>query len=231
MALDFGTTAGNVLRYLKGDNLVSDIDLGFQALAEDVASKMLGYSQDTFAKRPSAGTANRLFYATDTGVFYKDTGLAWYPIPLGGSAYASNSLNVANGNPSPGRGVTSAVWGATALLVTMSNVACTGKALRLKYRCGFIGVNFNSASAPIYGLRFQLLVDGAPVALRDGSTYIAYPLLQFSGQTPIAMFNPTFEFGYVPAAGTHSFGVQVAPDNAGASASVEGPHELYVAEY
>lgn len=80
MALDFGSTAGNVLRYLKGDNLVSDIDAGFQTLAEDVASKMLGYVQDTLAKRPAAGVVNRLFKATNTGLLYHDTGAIYEPM-------------------------------------------------------------------------------------------------------------------------------------------------------
>lgn len=79
----FGTTTRNLLRYLKGTSLVSDIDEGFQALAEDVDTKMASYLQDTFAKRPAAGQPNRLFKATDTGALFHDTGTLWEPIYLG----------------------------------------------------------------------------------------------------------------------------------------------------
>lgn len=228
MAIEYGTTAGNVLRWLRGTNLISDVDQGFKALAEDVAEKMLGYSQDTLAKRPGAGVANRLFKATDTGALYHDTGSVWEM--LLGSGYASNALNAANANPSTGRGVGSGLWGGATQLVSIGSFACSGRPLRLTYRCGFIGVNLTSASGPIYGLKYYLLVDGVAVPLRDGSTYITYPLYQFAGQTPIWMFSPSFEFGYVPTPGSHSFAVLVTPDNPLASASVEGPHELSIVE-
>jgi hypothetical protein len=32
---------------------------------------------DTFANRPAAGTAGRLFYASDTEVLYRDNGATW----------------------------------------------------------------------------------------------------------------------------------------------------------
>jgi len=77
MAGNFLETAGIKLRYLLGTSKVSDVDEGFQRLAEDCASKLLGYSEDTLAKRPSAGVINRHFRATDNGITYKDTGSGW----------------------------------------------------------------------------------------------------------------------------------------------------------
>lgn len=90
MALDFGTTTGNVLRYLRGTNLVSDIDEGFKVLAEDVAKKMMGFVEDTAAKRPAAGVLNRLFRASDTGVVSLDIGTGWGQLwpPIGGTGSA-----------------------------------------------------------------------------------------------------------------------------------------------
>jgi hypothetical protein len=41
MALTFNTTTRRALRWLTGSNLVSDIDAGFQALAEDVDAQLL----------------------------------------------------------------------------------------------------------------------------------------------------------------------------------------------
>jgi hypothetical protein len=47
MAPTFTTTALNALRWLPGGNLISDVDAGFQALAEDVDARLgaHGYSQ------------------------------------------------------------------------------------------------------------------------------------------------------------------------------------------
>ena len=55
--------------------------------------------QDLFANRPAAGTAGRLFLATDTNVLYRDTGSVW--VPLTGNAirtysYVAASLDTPN---------------------------------------------------------------------------------------------------------------------------------------
>src|SRR3990167_5278425 len=39
--------------------------------------------QDTLANRPAASVAGRVYYATDTGILYADTGSAWTQIALG----------------------------------------------------------------------------------------------------------------------------------------------------
>ena len=80
MPVTFGTTARNALRWLQGNNLVSDIDEGFKALASDVDTKMMSFWTGTLGGRPGAGQPNRLYYATDNGLLYYDTGTKWKEI-------------------------------------------------------------------------------------------------------------------------------------------------------
>lgn len=73
----FTTTAKYALRWLTGASAANDIDAGFQALAEDVDSKMAGYAQGTLAARPAAAVTGRLYRTTDTGQVFIDTGTIW----------------------------------------------------------------------------------------------------------------------------------------------------------
>lgn len=86
----FTTTAKHALRWLTGANVGSDIDAGFQALAEDLDSKIVAYSSGPLGSRPtstlgSPGVAGRQYYATDVRVLYLDVGTAWLGLnePLG----------------------------------------------------------------------------------------------------------------------------------------------------
>lgn len=85
----FGETARNKLRWLLGTNVGSDIDLGFQTLAEDVDTKMASYEQGAVGSRPAAGRPNALYYGTDNHVLYHDSGTEWEPV---GSLVKSNTL-------------------------------------------------------------------------------------------------------------------------------------------
>jgi hypothetical protein len=77
----FTTTTKYALRWLTGTNLISDIDAGFQALAEDIDANMAGYTSGTQAARPAAGVAGRIYRATDlAGGVALDTGTAWVSI-------------------------------------------------------------------------------------------------------------------------------------------------------
>lgn len=81
----FGTTAKYALRRLTGSNPVQDIDAGFQALAEDIDGKMVGYSEGPIDSRPMStggtpGIAGREYFATDTGQLFKDRGTSWVEI-------------------------------------------------------------------------------------------------------------------------------------------------------
>jgi hypothetical protein len=73
----FTTTAKYALRWLTGSNLISDIDAGFQALAEDIDGSMAGYTSGTLASLPAAGKAGRIYRATDARAILLDTGTAW----------------------------------------------------------------------------------------------------------------------------------------------------------
>lgn len=53
-------------------------DLGALAARIDVVAAMA--EQGTFAARPAAGTARRLYFATDTATLYYDTGAAWVTV-------------------------------------------------------------------------------------------------------------------------------------------------------
>lgn len=57
-----------------------------------------GMLQGTFAARPAAGVAHRLYYATDSGVLYYDTGAAWVDI----ATAATLSAHIASAAPHSG---------------------------------------------------------------------------------------------------------------------------------
>lgn len=70
------------LPFLEGTDLASDIDQGFQDLAEAVDDIAVVYEQGTFASRPTSspgtpGIEGRFYYATDTEVLYYDMGTGW----------------------------------------------------------------------------------------------------------------------------------------------------------
>lgn len=84
MALTFTTTTKHALRWLTGANVISDIDAGFQALAEDIDAKLTAYSQGLLSARPtstagSPGVTGRHFFATDLGLEFIDYGTGWAP--------------------------------------------------------------------------------------------------------------------------------------------------------
>lgn len=71
---------GNFSLVIPTENDSPDMPRDIKALVEDITAKLLGYSQDTEAKRPAAGVANRIFKATDTGLLWHDTGATWEPL-------------------------------------------------------------------------------------------------------------------------------------------------------
>lgn len=84
----YDTTTKHALRHLTGDNPVSDIDAGFEALADDIDSKLTPYTSGLLADRPvssggSPGKSGRLYRATDdltggaNGTLYIDHGTGW----------------------------------------------------------------------------------------------------------------------------------------------------------
>jgi hypothetical protein len=85
----FTTTTKYALRWLTGTNLISDIDAGFQTLAEDIDASMAGYASGTVAALPAAGKAGRIYRATDAARWFVDTGTAWDEIARLGTALGS----------------------------------------------------------------------------------------------------------------------------------------------
>lgn len=88
MTPTFTTTTKWALRKLAGTNVVSDIDAGFDALGEDLDSKLTPYTQGLFADRPvstsgTPGKAGRFYRSTDTGAIDLDTGTRWCTVTLG----------------------------------------------------------------------------------------------------------------------------------------------------
>jgi hypothetical protein len=108
----FTTTAKYALRWLTGGNLISDVDAGFQALAEDIDASMAGQASGTVGAMPAAGKAGRIYRATDTGEVFLDTGSAWILIagsvaaiyrPVYGPFYGIVQSSTATGGaPTPG---------------------------------------------------------------------------------------------------------------------------------
>jgi hypothetical protein len=73
----YSTTTKYLLRALLGGNLVADIDTGFASLASDIDANMAGYAEGTFAGKPAAAKAGRIYRCTDTGQWLADTGTTW----------------------------------------------------------------------------------------------------------------------------------------------------------
>ena len=72
---------GKAFPYMEGTDLASDIDQGFEDLAQRVADVGVLFSQGVFASRPAAsawGGGGALYLATDTSVLYYTDGTAWF---------------------------------------------------------------------------------------------------------------------------------------------------------
>lgn len=74
--------------YVQGSDNANTIDETTQLLAERCRDE---YSEGTFASRPAAGTstAGRVYYATDTGDYWRDTGSGWRLISSRAGAIAA----------------------------------------------------------------------------------------------------------------------------------------------
>lgn len=81
----FTTTAKHALRWLTGGNIISDIDAGFQALAEDLDAIIATADSGVLASRPTStggtpGKRGRWYYATDTAQLFFDYGTGWLDV-------------------------------------------------------------------------------------------------------------------------------------------------------
>src|SRR6185503_17406522 len=57
----------------------ADVPADVGRLAGQLDDLLLGYDQGPLASRPAAGTEGRLYYATDDGQLFYDTGSGWTP--------------------------------------------------------------------------------------------------------------------------------------------------------
>jgi microcystin-dependent protein len=78
----FTPTAKWALRKLTGSNAISDIDAGFDALAEDLDPKLTPSDHGLLVNRPVStaaqpGKYGRTYHADDHGVVFFDTGTSW----------------------------------------------------------------------------------------------------------------------------------------------------------
>lgn len=101
MAGTYTTTARFLLSRLTGTSKVSDIDEGIGKLADDVDKKMVGYEEDTLAKRPAAGRPNAEFRATDDGSRYRDNGTTWDAVYTPGTNYSALTVRSAESSFTP----------------------------------------------------------------------------------------------------------------------------------
>lgn len=101
----YDTTTKHALRSLQGSNLVSDIDAGFAALADDLDGIVAVDDQGTFASRPTStpgtpGVPGRYYYATDTGQLFRDYGTGWTNITperiLASATWSSDHVQTVN---------------------------------------------------------------------------------------------------------------------------------------
>lgn len=68
---------------------VPDVPTDLAEMGGDIDAILLGWSADTFANRPAAGTSGRLFYATDTTALYYDNGSSWVHLLRSGGTLSS----------------------------------------------------------------------------------------------------------------------------------------------
>lgn len=87
------TTSRFALRHPESGDAVT-LATYFGNLADDADAIILGWSQGTAAARPSAGTAGRLYHATDTDAVSLDDGAEWLDLlRSGGTALSFLALN------------------------------------------------------------------------------------------------------------------------------------------
>jgi len=79
---------------LSTGEIIFTTDTGLVYVYDGSNKKLIGrVDQDTFANRPSFGVSGRLFYATDTGDTYLDTGSAWVAVGVNDLASMTGDLD------------------------------------------------------------------------------------------------------------------------------------------
>lgn len=90
----------NTLAALSGTQPVSKIDTNFTDIATYVNDREI--TLDVVANRPAAAKHGRYFYATDTGILYVDTGVAWQALtPSSTIPFSVSGLALSNDAGTP----------------------------------------------------------------------------------------------------------------------------------
>lgn len=92
----YSNTSRLGLRIPQTNQKVNDFTAIIDALGNDVDTKTTGWLTGTLAGRPSAGTAGRFYYATDTGLLYHDNGSSWQTVHISTFGSASAFFNSAS---------------------------------------------------------------------------------------------------------------------------------------
>src|SRR5882672_6592367 len=77
-----------------GNQNLSLVDGDFNAIRDYVNLREI--TLDTLVNRPAAGVKGRLYFATDTGALFADTGATWTQIAISPPAWIAPAFNAAN---------------------------------------------------------------------------------------------------------------------------------------
>jgi hypothetical protein len=103
------TTTGRLgWRIPQANEKLNDFTAIIDALGTDAQNGTTGYSEGVASARPSAGTAGRIYRATDNGVVAFDDGTVWRPLGLW-PIILTGSSGIANGQAAVVKGNTAAV--------------------------------------------------------------------------------------------------------------------------
>jgi hypothetical protein len=119
--------------YPLGSEDVNEGDETIQALAERCRDE---YSEGTFASRPSASTATagRVYYATDTGDYWRDTGSGWRFERATARATCGVGSAASSGGQAPIASLTQSVSGAYSIASTTRLVVTSAGTYRATFR-------------------------------------------------------------------------------------------------
>lgn len=172
----YGTTPRLGLRKLLGGSNGSDIDAGFDALASDADTKLIGYSEGLHSARPAASVANRIYRETDTGSYFFDNGSAWQQIVI--STNGSEIGIVGAAGATLDLEDTSAGSNAKRARLLDSGGTTFLQAVNDAYSAAFTALSFPNGSTPIVDFPFGAAVDAPILAGRAAAKASAFEILK-----------------------------------------------------
>lgn len=153
------------------------------------------FSEGTLVARPAAALAGRTYFATDTGLFYLDTGTAWQTLPVLGGLYGPLAWTTVGVNTTA---VAGNFYGATAsLTVTLPTPTLNARIGVYNTSASTASVTVTASSGVIGGLgigvsgatSFSLGALGSfAVLLADGTNWRIVSGQQDPGWVPLSSF-------------------------------------------